>query len=215
MKSGTASKKSFWLLAAPAAATLFMSGLVAGRTSVRPALESRQARLEARGEATDDRRLSTVEQELKQLRAFVVATSNKGAQGDDDDEEVAAEDTASAAPDEERESEEGLNEARGQFIAGLSRRMQDEPRDPAWSRAIESAISELLPARLGAGVQVSEVSCSSTLCRAKVSHPSSARLSSDRISDFMLDRGPLASMSVQLDLEEEGSTVLYFERAPL
>ena len=193
-----------------------MSGLVAGRTLLRPATESRHSRDQALPHLADSRRLSALEQELRQLRAFVVATPGKSAeQGDDEEEEVREDAAMGTAPTDHAESEEDLNEARAEFFAGLSQQLQGEPRDPAWSRVTEPAISELLPARLGAGVEVSEVSCGSTLCRAKVSHAGSARLPGDRIADFMLDRGPLASMSVQLDVREEGSTVLYFERAQL
>jgi hypothetical protein len=50
------------------------------------------------------------------------------------------------------------------------------------------------------------------MCRADVIHPGSPRLAEDRVADFMLQRGPLGKMSVQLDLREEGITTLLFVR---
>jgi hypothetical protein len=73
-------------------------------------------------------------------------------------------------------------------------------------------ISRLLPEHLGSGVTVREVSCGSSLCRAKVQHPEAPRLPEDRLADFMLSRGPLGTMQVQLDTREIGTTTLYFMR---
>jgi hypothetical protein len=95
---------------------------------------------------------------------------------------------------------------------GLAARLDSEARDAAFAGQTEPVISRLLSQHLGPDVRVGDVVCGSSMCRASVLHPQSPRLAEDRVTDFMLQRGSLGKMSVQLDLREDGVTTLYFMR---
>ncbi len=196
--------------AVPAGIALVASGVIVGRTSVRPApTDAREVSSPSR--ATDDRRLSALEQEVRRLRVTVAAAPREEPSDEGDQTPVERE----PAPDETvdpAEAERAAEVARLEFLDGLSDRLDTEPREPDFGAQTEPVISRLLLQHLGPDVRVSDVACGSSMCRANVIHPRSPRLSEDRLSDFMLQRESLGKMSVQLDLREEGVTTLYFIR---
>lgn len=201
-----------WLV--PVGVALVASGVMVGRTSVRPtSTDAREVASPAK--ATDERRFAALEQEVRRLRVEVAAASREPPREEAPDR---GEDTLTErepAPEEvvdPAEAERAAEEARIEFLDGLADRLDTEPRERHFGAETEPAISRLLLQHLGPDVRVSDVACGSSMCRANVIHPRSPRLSEDRLADFMLQRGPLGEMSVQLDLREEGVTTLYFVR---
>jgi len=202
---------SIWLLALPAGVALVMSGVVVGRSSARSTTTIIQHEAEqASSSDSNDRRLTSLEEEVARLRAERLALSRKDAPAKPD-EEIAKSEPAPSKPAPE-EDEPALEERRAQFLDDLGDRLATEPLDPRWRAETERAISTLLPQRMGPGITVGDVSCGSSICRAKVQHPQSPHLPDARLADFMLQRGPLASMQVNLDTRETGTTTLYFIR---
>jgi hypothetical protein len=59
---------------------------------------------------------------------------------------------------------------------------------------------------------VDQVFCASSLCRARVSHPTWPRIPNDRLVKFAMNRESLGTMEMQLDGSEQGATTLYFLR---
>jgi hypothetical protein len=108
---------------------------------------------------------------------------------------------------------ESTRAARSAALDGLSRRVDSELVDAAWSPQTERTIERVISAQLGPAVSVAEATCGSTICRAKLSHPGSPRISDEAFLHFTLNRASLGSMEIQLDTRAEGSTVLYFLRS--
>jgi hypothetical protein len=102
--------------------------------------------------------------------------------------------------------------ARLKFLDGLADKVNTEARDPAWRNQTEPVIAQLLPERLGTGVTVDKISCASSVCRARVSHPGSSHLPNEKLTAFLDKRGSLSSLELQLDTREDGVTTLYFLR---
>lgn len=200
-------------LAVPASIALVATGIIVGRTSVRPtAVEVRE--VAATPTVKDDRRLSALEQEVRRLRVTVAASSrpSREAPPDEPDPTASEREPAPEQAVDPAEAERATESARSEFFDGLSDRLEIEARDAAFATQTEPVISRLLQQHLGPEVRVGEVACGSSLCRANVIHPQSPRLAEDRLADFMLQRESLGKMSVQLDLREEGVTTLYFMR---
>jgi hypothetical protein len=198
-------------LALPAGVALVMSGVVVGRSSARSTTTIiKQEAEKAPSSDSSDQRLATLEREVARLRAERIALSRQDAPAKPD-EEVAKGEPAPGKPAPE-EDERALEEGRAQFLDDLGDRLATEPLDPRWRAETERAISTLLPQRMGPGITVGDVACGSSICRAKVQHPQSPHLPDARLADFMLQRGPLASMQVNLDTRETGTTTLYFIR---
>lgn len=194
------------------------SGIFVGRTSVRPT-PTAPPEVERFAKTTDDRRLARMALELRRLRAEVAAVSHVASQAasqaealEEADQKSAEEEPASEEPVALAEEERAAEAARSEFFEGLAERLDSEPWDAAFGAQTEPVISRLLPQHLGSDVLVTDVACGSSICRAKVAHPG-ARLSEDRLADFMLQRESLGEMSVQFDVREEGVTTLYFIRS--
>jgi hypothetical protein len=202
---------AIWWLALPAGVALLMSGVVVGRSSARSTTTIiKQEADRASSSGSSDRRLEALEQEVARLRADRLALSRQDAPAKPD-EQVAKGEPAPSKPTSE-DNERALDEARAQFLDGLGDRLATEPLDPRWRAETERAISTLLPQRMGPGITVADVACGSSICRAKVQHAQSPHLPEARLADFMLQRGPLANMQVNLDTRETGATTLYFIR---
>jgi hypothetical protein len=117
---------------------------------------------------------------------------------------------AAPSSDEKREAA-ARQSARIAFWDGLDRRVQTETVDAAWKRETEATIARVIPAYLGSSVSV-EVTCASTICRAKLRHPEWPRIPEDRFVKFTLNRESLGTMEIQLDTRAERTTTLYFVR---
>lgn len=107
---------------------------------------------------------------------------------------------------------ESARAARSAFLDGLNRRVDGEAVDPAWSPQTEATIERVLSVQLGPAVSVAAATCRSTVCRAKLSHPGSPRISDEAFLHFTLNRESLGNMEIQLDSRADGSTVLFFLR---
>jgi hypothetical protein len=116
-----------------------------------------------------------------------------------------------AAPPSPAPVDRSAQAARLAFWDGLSRRVDSEAVDPAWSRETEAVIERVIPAQLGPPVSV-EAACASTICRATLSHPGWPRIPEDEFVRFTLNRESLGTMEIQLDTRAEGTTTLYFLR---
>lgn len=210
MSESTPRRMGIGWLALPAGVALVMSGVVVGRTSARSTMTIvKQAAESTASSDSSDQRLASLEQEVAKLRADLALSRRDApprANGEARQRESARNDPA--PEDDDR----ALEERRAEFLEGLDDRLATEPLDPRWRADTERSISTLLPQHMGPGIAVSEVSCGSSVCRAKVQHPGSAHLPDARLADFMLQRGPLADMQVNLDTRETGTTTLYFTR---
>lgn len=182
----------------------------------------------------DSRRLAALEREVHRLRAAAAKASipsKRDSAGEDtvktsdsagrrDGAEPGGDDldgTDAREPLDPEEDERSVREERIAYWDELSHRVNTEPSDPAWRRATEPVISRVIPEQLGPQVSVDEVTCSSSICRAKLTHPEWSRIPSDKFIQFTLNRGSLGAMEIQMDTREEGATVLYFlrtEQAP-
>ena len=108
---------SIWLLALPAGVALVMSGVVVGRSSARSTTTIIQHEAEqASSSDSNDRRLTSLEEEVARLRAERLALSRKDAPAKPD-EEVAKSEPAPSKPAPE-EDEPALEERRAQFLDG-------------------------------------------------------------------------------------------------
>ncbi|OQX66720.1 MAG: hypothetical protein B6A08_19075 [Sorangiineae bacterium NIC37A_2] len=204
------SRAMIWL-ALPGAVALVALGVVVGRAQVRPAVLNPAQEVAPSPGATDDRRIAVLEQELRRLRAEVAAGAEERARSEGE--------LAGAPRDVEQETELDPGEqeraaaaGRLEYLDGLSQRVETEPRDARFRAETEPALLRLLPEHLGPDVQLNDVVCAASVCRVTVSHPGSARLSEERLTNFMLGRGALGEMSVQLDVREDGETTFYFLR---
>ncbi len=101
--------------------------------------------------------------------------------------------------------------ARIAFWDELSRRVDTEVADPAWSRETLATIERVVPAQLGPPVTV-QASCAKTICRARLAHPGWPRIPEDKLVQLTLHRESLGTMEIQLDTRSEGVTTLYFLR---
>jgi hypothetical protein len=214
------SRRGGWWFAIPVGIALLAAGGYVGRTWVRPTAKATSDG--ERSKRADDERIESLEREMRRLREVVAMQAAQAAAH----EQVVAErmprgehewpdDPAPREPPtpaEPHEDEGATRAAQRDFWDGLAERAASEPRDARFSNETEPLITQLLSHHLGANVTVSDVACASSICRAKVTHPDSPRLAEARLADFMLQRDSLASMSVQLDLREEGVTMLYFMR---
>lgn len=209
---------AIWWLAIPAAVALVVSGVVAGRVGMRPAMadagRGEGPATEDRNASSQDRRLAVLEREVARLRAEAAA-ARQGAQTEErevqpESEEETNDTTTYEANEDPEEAERALAGARAAFLTGLEDRLDSEPEDARFSGEKEPALWRLLPQHLGTNVRVSSVSCGSTMCRARVEHPGTPHLPEGRLADFLHQRGPLESMEVQLDVRETEATTLYF-----
>jgi hypothetical protein len=131
--------------------------------------------------------------------------------------EVATGDSARARSESARRGGEELDAGKERaermaFWNALSRRVDTEAVDSAWSQETEVTITRLIPQTLGPAVSVEETRCAATICRAKLRHPVHARIPDDDLVRFSLNRESLASMEIQLDTRSEKTTTLYFLR---
>lgn len=213
-----------WLwLVVPMGVALLASGVYVGRTWVRPTAQVTSHAERAKNE--DEERIASLEQEMRRLRGMVAMQAARAAAREENSEERVlggtqeppsegeAENGAEERIAEPVEDERAMRAAQLDFWDGLAEQVRMEPRDARFSGETEPLITRLLSQHLGSQVNVSEVACASSICRAKVVHSDSPRLSEARLADFMLQRESLASMSVQLDLREDGVTTLYFIRS--
>lgn len=198
-------------LAVPGAIALVASGVFVGRAEVRPAAPNTAQEVAPSSSAADDRRIAVLEQELRRLRAEVAVGAEERARSDGE-LEGAPRDVEQEPELDPGETERAAAAGRLDYLDGLSERVEAEPRDARFSAQTEPALLRLLPEHLGADVQLKDVVCGSSVCRVKVSHPGSSRLSEERLTNFMLGRGALGELSVQLDVREDRETTLYFLR---
>lgn len=212
------SRRMGWWFAIPAGVALLAAGIYVGRTSVRPTAKATSDA--GRSKRADDDRVESLEREMRRLREVVAMQAAAHEQRAEDrrppgEPEWLSDPVPSEPPPTPavpHEDEAAIRAAQRDFWDGLAERAASEPRDARFSNETEPLITQLLSHHLGANVNVSDVACASSICRAKVTHSDSPRLSEARLADFMLQRDSLASMSVQLDLREEGVTTLYFMR---
>jgi hypothetical protein len=217
-------RRPHWLLILLAGITASAGAYVWGRTSA-PSVSER----EGVSSAEDDQRLAALEREVHRLRAATskaAIPSRRDSAGEEpaepfgagrrragDEQDRDRLDGTEAREQLDPEEEERLvREARIAFWDELSDRVDTEPPDPAWRRATEPVITRVIPEQLGPQASVDEVVCSSSLCRAKLTHPEWPRIPSDKFAQFALNRGSLGTMEIQLDTREEGATILYFLR---
>ena len=138
-------------------------------------------------------------------------------------------DLSSASADEDRESLEGaqgpaeldpeeaedLSQAtRIRHFDELSRRIDTEVVDGAWRHATEEPLKRLIAEHLGPKVSVAGVTCASTFCRLRLSHPEMPRVPASSMFAFDLARSSLDVTEVEYDNRDEGVTTLYFKRGP-
>jgi len=163
--------------------------------------------------AMDQERLAVLEQQVLRLQADGMRQQLPAAQASEQAAPKTAEVTDPSAPKPDRAEAARLAElARLKFLDGLADKVNTEPRDPSFRNQTEPVIAQLLPERFGAGVTVDKISCASSICRARVSHPGSTHLSNEKLTAFLDKRGALASLELQLDTREDGVTTLYFLR---
>lgn len=196
-------------------------GVVMGRSLDRPVQPSGAAKAvhgshaDPVEDAAHERRIVALEREVRSLRAALLqAAPSPGSPSSKDNSNqqpvpLAQLPTVADNADGDRESEV----ARGEFLDGLSDKLDTEPIDPRWRSDTESEITQVLPDRFGPDVTVDNVACASSICRARVSHPGSPHLPDDKLRAFTTRRGGLL-MEMQLDTRQEGVTTLYFLRAP-
>ncbi|HKO50607.1 MAG TPA: hypothetical protein VJV79_22945 [Polyangiaceae bacterium] len=164
--------------------------------------------------AIDQQRLAALEQQVLMLRADGIRQQVPAVGASEPSARQATEEDEAPAPKPaDREEAARLAElARLKFLDGLAHQVDTEARDPAWRNQTEPVIAQLLPERLGTGVTVDKISCATSLCRARVSHPGSTHLPSEKVTAFLDKRGPLSSLELQFDTREDGVTTLYFLR---
>ena len=119
----------------------------------------------------------------------------------EDDEDV---------PEDDRLSEEEIRANRQKEIATLENELASEPVDPDWAVKMEK-ITEEAVAELGGDLELEEVTCRKTFCRARLTHPDPTTRSND------IDRLTLTpELSTQLTFyvppDNENATVMYFAR---
>lgn len=179
-----------------------------GRISAPPATERKGAL-----SSEDGQRLAALEREVHQLRAAKLKASVRSqhdAAGVSTLETLDGTDVREQ-PDPEQEKRLA-REAQIAYWDELSARADAEPPDPTWRRETEPVITRVIQEQLGPQVRVGDVVCSSSLCRAKLTHPEWPHIPSDKFVQFTLNRGSLGAMEIQLDTRAEGATVLYFLR---
>ncbi len=170
--------------------------------------------------SADERRLAALEREIQRLRvAVAVRPASHAEEGQPDKGHLLNTQTGSEqseatprTPEEIEQAERRAEEARSEFLDGLSDKLATEAFDPSWRVENERTITRLIPERFGSDVTVDEVSCASTLCRARLTHPGSPRLPQDKLAMFFMDRESLGSMGIQLDTRADGVTTMYFVR---
>jgi len=218
---GTESRRPHWSVLLVIMASIGVA-FVLGRNSNSP---SQQADVPS-PRSKEGQRLAALEREVRALRAQGVQARRIEIVRD---ERAGEEDLAEEAQDDEREDEDARevpalpldpeaearlhDEQAATFFADLEQRLDREPVDRAWSGETEPLITQLIPERMGAEVTISEVNCSSTLCRAKLEHPEWPQIPAERFAQFTLNRDALGTMAIQMDGRDEGTTVLYFMRA--
>lgn len=212
-----------WLRAAPLGIALVGLGIFLGRSSEHPAHAGSAPTVVHGDGSAEGERLAALEREVRKLRVAAARrsdTSGRTAPGDREaGEPQPRTDEAEPAPGSERNLDPGFDEDdvrteqhHLQFLDGLSDRLATEPYDDGWRQDNERALSEKLPTSFGEGVAVSEVSCASSVCRAKLTHTGSGRLPNAKVSEFLMNRGPLGSMEVHFDTRQDGVTKMYFLR---
>ncbi len=216
-------QRALWWFTVPAGIVLVASGVLVGRTSVGPTMTAAHEVSNNHLGPADEARIAAIERELRRLRVTLAAVSRAASQAASMPEargEAGRDETGQgpieSAPEEgvDPTAADRIAEAeRTAFLDGLSTQLGAEPRGVDFDAQTVPTISRVLLQHLGPDVQISDVTCGSSICRAKLTHPESPRLAEDRLSDFMLQRDSLAEMSVQFDLRDEGITTLYFIRA--
>ncbi|WP_437726642.1 hypothetical protein [Sorangium sp. So ce861] len=217
-------RRPHWLLILLAGIAASAGAYVWGRASAPPA-SAREGALRAE----DGQRIAALEREVRRLRAATLKAAIPSQQGsagegaveplgsarprDRDAQDGDGFDSAGAHEQLDPEEEErSLREARIKFWDGLSDRVNTEPADPAWRRETAPVIARVIPEQLGPQVSVDEVVCSSSICRAKLTHPEWPRIPGDKLVQLSLRRGSLGTMELQMDTRQEGATVLFFLR---
>ncbi len=177
------------------------------------------------GETTDgdfNERFLALERKVQRLRVAEIRqpsvrqASMQAAEQSAADEHAPADEASNRAESEpvNAAGAEGLEKAaHREYLDGLSDKLDTEPYDQGWRVETERALSSLMPERFGPGITVDQVSCASTLCRARLEHRGSARLPEDKLMNFLTNRGSLSTMEVHADTDEDGMTTLYFLRA--
>lgn len=198
-------------------------GIKSLRSAERPAVPA-GSRAEQEPSQTGSARIAELERQVRALQLTSVALAqNRGESGEHAGAERSADAERStdteARPltdEEERARELSKRErdtaARQELLQSFSERVDTEPLDPEWRQATEANINRLFPERLGAGVELEEVKCASTVCRVALRHPGRDTLPSATWTRFVLDRGELESMAMQIDHKKDGTTTVYLLR---
>lgn len=215
-RSKTQGRATSWLVV-PLGMLLVGLGILLGRFIERPAPAGTAPKVVRKQSSTSEQRLAALEREVQSLRvANALRPSQPGeTNSGDDDVDIEAVAETEAHPPESIDLEEAdrlAARARRGFLEQLSDKLDTEPFDQAWRQETERLISQLLPERFGPDIAVNNVSCASSLCRARVSHPGSTRLPEDKLMELLSGRKSLGNMEIQFDTRDDGVTTLYFLR---
>lgn len=210
--------RSKWLLIPMAGFALATIGYLWGRTSsdrteareAKAATHEGQATAEDPATTANERQVAALQHEVRRLRranAGLALHARTAAEAGDELED-------SQAREEQLGSEDQARQARIEYFDQLSKRVDTEEVDGDWRHHTEAPLKDLLAEHLGREVSLAEVTCASTYCRVKLSHPQSPRLRSGPGFEFDLARASLEVTEVSFDNREEGATTLYFKRGP-
>jgi len=134
-----------------------------------------------------------MQQQVVALRAQVARLGRPEAAARETEEPTAGD----AAEPSRAERRKQVQEAQHRAIAFLGTRVDDGPRDPAWSSAIAAELTTSL--EVGSGSALHSVTCSASLCRAELTHPDRRRV--DRFIETL--SGTL-HLTFQLFFERDG-----------
>lgn len=216
-------RRSAWWRVVPLGIFLVGLGILWGRSIERrrsvatTAVASTASNAVRNRTAISEQRLVALEREVRRLRAVNVLRPSQPSEMEAADEhsasEAVAEDNTPPEPVDLAERDRLAEAARRDFLDRLSDELATEPFDQGWRRDTERVISELLPERFGSEIAVDDISCASSLCRARLTHPGSTRLPENKLMAFLTERESLGGMEIHFDTGDNGVTTLYFLRA--